>query len=310
MILDKDYTLRGFKNYYCDALHCALGEFLDPSKYDLTNLSDDKLKTICEYSVVKNIMSGVREVNLKVSRYGFARDALEKYNLLGKEIIDASQIGSLPTSALVGERLVVELENLSEYTPQFLSETSEFVALCGCEIFIKLGQDLEEVGKLVNKYKCSPVETLESFGFLDRKCSVLGLNYIDKDDQKLLKDYNIRCIFFPISDGEEGLGAVNLYNFIYNGLEFGFSSGKSHNIDMLKEAKFAKLNTSNLMNDKTLITVADVLNPLLSNVGEDFTLYECERDENILDKRVLVEHKDYHQLREKVKNIAKELKEI
>ena len=302
--------LNGFKNYYCDALYCALGEFINPSSYQLNSLSDEDLKTICEYSVVKNIMAGVRELNLKVPKYGFGRDALEKYGLYGKEIIDAELIGLIPTSALVGEKLAIELSNLSEFTPQFLSETSEFVALSDCEIIIELGQDLEEVGKLVNKYNCSPVEMLESFGFLDRKCFVYGLNFIDKDDQKLLKDYNVTCIFFPVSDGENGFGAINLYNFIYHQLKFGFSSGKCYNIDMLKEAKLAKLNTANLMNDSGLIDLNDLLEPLEAKIGETITLDECERKENVLNKRVFIMHKDYQKLREEVKKIAKELKEI
>lgn len=303
-----EVKLKGFINYYCDALYCGLGEFVDPSKYELESLSEQELKTICEYSVVKNIMAGVSEVNLKVPRYGLGRNALEKYNLLGKEIVDAELIAILPTSALVGEKLVIELDNLSELSPPFLSETSEFVALTGCEVLIKLGQDLEEVGKLVNKYNCSPVEMLESFGFLDRKCSVMGLNYIDKDDQKLLKDYNIKCIFSPQSDGENGLGAINLYNFIYHELEFGFASDRCAYIDMIEQAKLAKLNTSNLMNDSTLLSARDVLDPLMANYGE-ITLCQCEREDNILNQKILISHNDYENLRDKVKNIAKELKE-
>lgn len=301
--------LKGFKNSYCDALCCGLGEFVESEKYQLDAISDEDLKIICQYVVVKNIMAGVCELNLKVSRYGFGGDALEKYGLSGKEIIDSEQIGLLPTSALVGEKLVVELDNLSQYTPQFLSEASEFAALSGCEVLIKLGQDLEEIGKLVNKYNNSPVEVLESFGFLDRKCYVYGLNYIDKDDQKLLKDYEIPCIFSPISDGEEGLGAINLYNFKYNELKFVFSSGKCYNIDMLKEAKVAYINTANLMNEGGLIDEDDLLEAILSNSGgEIIELDECERRENIFNKKVLIEHEDYQMLRDKVKNIAKGLK--
>lgn len=303
--------LKGFKNNYCDAVYCALGEFVDPSKYDINMLNDEELKTLCEYSVVKNIMAGVEFLNIKVPRFGVGRWALDKYNIAGKEVVDAEQISLLPTSALIGERLVVELDNLSEYSPNFLSEVSEFVALSKCGLIIKLGQDLEEVGKLVNKYKISPVEMLESFGFLDRDCQVYGLNYIDKDDQKLLNNYNISCIFSPLSDGEEGRGAINLYNFIYNDLKFGFSSGKCYNINMLLQAKLAFLNTSNLMLDNSLLDVGMLLDCLTYKDGKiELEFDECERIENVLNKSVLREHNDYKILREKVKNIAKELKEI
>lgn len=302
--------IRGLKNYYCDAVMCSLKEFVNPEKYDLTQLTEDEIKTLCEFSVLKNKMAGVSELNLKVPFSGVGNEALDKYEMKGGEIVPAEEFNNLRTSSLVGERLTLEISSIDEYNQNFLSDVSDFVGLTDCKVLIKLGQDLEEVGKVVNKFKMSPAETLESFGFLDRKCFVYGLNFIDKDDQKLLKEYDTFCIFSPRDDGEEGRGAINLYNFIYNELKFGFSSGECYNIDMLGEAKLAKLNTSNLMYQNDLIDNEILLESLQSEYGKNIIdLDDFEREDNIFDKKIRIENKEYNGLREKVKIIAQNLKE-
>ena len=303
-------TLRGLKNYYCDVLSCVFGEFLTDEEISNLKLTDEELQTVCDYAVLKNKQAGVGEVNLKVPKISFGVKSLEKYGLIGKEIIDAEKIGEIETKMLVGERLMVELSSLTEYDQNFLSNVSNFVALIDCEILIRLGQDLEEVGKAVNRYNLSPVSILESFGFLDRKCIVYGLNFIDKDDQKLLKDYETQCVFSPRSDAEIGRGAINLYNFIYNELKFGFSSEKCYNIDMLGEVKLAINNTSNLMYESGLLDNEILLQSLQSNYGEnEIEMLSFEKEDNIFDKRISKPQVDLNVLREKIISIVKQIKE-
>ena len=307
---DNKVIIRGFKNYYCDAVYSSLGEFIKPEDYDLSTLTKEQLEILSQYAVIKNIMAGVNEVYLKVPTPGVGISALEKYGLKGKEIVPAEEMNNVKTSSLVRERLVLEIGSLLEYNQNFLSDVSDFAGITDCGLLIKLGQDLEEVGKVVNKYKFSPTETLESFGFLDRKCYVYGLNFIDKDDQKILKEYDAMCIFSPLEDGENGLGAINLYNFIYNELKFGFSTGKCYNIDMLLQGKLAKLNTSNLMYQNDLIDSELLIESLQSEEGEiEIELDDFERGENIFDKKVFIQREEYQKLREKVKDIARGLKE-
>lgn len=306
---DNKVFLRGFKNYYCDGVSCALGEFLNTLDYEL-KFTDEELDLLLSYAVVKNIMAGVSELYIKTPRYGFGLKALDKFGVMGKEILPCEEINSLETKALVGDRLIIEVASLIEYTQSFLSEVANFVGLSDFEVLIRLGQDLEEVGKVVNLYKLSPAQTLESFGFLDRKCYVLGLNFIDKDDQKLLKDYEATCIFQPLEDGERGLGTINLYNFIYNQLKLGFSSGKCYNIDMIMQGKIAKINTSNLMYQNDLIDNDLLLESLMSDSGEiELDFDDLAKEENLFDKKVSIPHEEYLSLRERVKALAKEIKE-
>lgn len=312
--------LKPFRNLYCDALLSSLGKYIDIYDVDeteITNLlSSEDEEVLVELSVIKNFLAGVGELNLKVLRRGVGQKLLEKYNLCGREILSARQMTALSTSEFVGGRIGFDVENLLDYAEGFLAELSDLTGKLNIPIFISLGRDIEEVGKLVNRYKMSPAELLENFGFLDRECYLYGLNYIDKDDQKLLKTYNPTLIFMPKNDGEEGKGAINLYNFIYNDLKFVFSSGKCYNIDMLAEGKLALTNTNNLMHERGLISTQELLSSLQMEDSEnEITLLmdEDEKEENIFDKKIDIKDENLLQklsiLEEKTKLIAKRIKE-
>ena len=307
--------IKSFKNYYCDALYCALGEFFDKEKIDeilnRKTLTQQQIKLLCEYAVIKNKIAGVTFLNLKVPDFGYGIELLEKYNMKGNEIVSANLMNCMPSKALVRQRLILEVESLLEYNENFLSDLSDLSAKIDIPIIFALGQDLEEVGKIVNKFKMSPVQTLESFGFLDRECYVLGLNFIDKDDQKLMRDYGATCIFSPCCDGEEGKGAINLYNFIYNDLKFRFSSRRNHNIDMLKECWLAMVNTSNLMFEKDLIKIEDLLQAVFDKNGIDIeiSIGEYERKEGLLNKKIKLNIEDFENVYKNVEKLVFQLKD-
>ena len=305
--------IKSFKNYYCDALYCSLGEFFDSETISqiLENkmLTSQQIKILCEYAVIKNKMAGVSYLNLKVPDFGYGVELLEKYEMKGHEIVSANLMNCMPSKALVGQRLMLEVENLLEYNENFLSDLSDLSATAGIPLIFSLGQDLEEVGKIVNKFNLSPVQTLESYGFLDRECYVIGLNFIDKEDQKLLKDYNVTCILSPCCDGEEGRGAINLYNFVYNELKFGFSSRKCYNVDMLKECYLARVNTSNLMYESDLIDIENLLSAVSDDNLIEIDWDELSKDENILNQTIRININEYEHIRKETREVIKNLKE-
>lgn len=308
-------TLKGFKNFYCDAVKCSLGEFLNfdenfDDDFILANLTEKQLQVLSDYAVLKNKLAGVSELNLKVPTFGVGLNSLEKYGLMGSEVVSCKKIEQMLSKSLIGNKTMILLEDISSLNGNDLSYISDLLAKCDMPVIVKIGQNLEEVGKIVNKFNLSPVSLLEEYGFLDRKCFCLGLNFIDKDDQNLLKSYDAVCIFSPRSDAEEGKGFINLYNFIYNDLSFGFSSGICYNIDMFAEGKLAMQNTSNLMYDPNLVEQEKVLLSLQSTFGKN----EIEVDENalrktIFDKQIWQESQEEKQLKESVKQIANILKE-
>lgn len=314
----QNITLKKLKNAYCDAIGLALTEFLDIRNVDETDilkiLTKEDLEVMCEYAVIKNILAGVGEVNIKTPLPNTAIKYIDEYNLKGKEVLSANIIDSLSAGDLVGDRIIIEVESLLNYTESYLSHIVDFCATTETPVLIKLGQSLYEVGKVVSQFNHSPAEVLEEYGFLDRSCYLLGMNFIDKEDQKLLKKYSPTLILTPIDDAEEGRGAINLYNLNFNTLKFVFSSGKCYNVDMFAEGRLAIYNTSNLMYDGRLVDAESVLQSLQSDNGNLQVDYESDcRKATILDKKIVVEDAKLQtkllNLREKIKQIANKIKE-
>lgn len=305
-----------FTNFYCDGIASALDEFITlPEDVDIAKyLSDEDCQTLVDYAVMKNKVAGVGQLYIKVPDFNMGKNALEKFGMAGYEIISAKNCQNMSTSAMIGGNTIIELESLLDFQQGELSEIADLTARAELPTLFHLGQDLEEVGKIVNLYKHSPAEVLESFGFLDRQCFLLGLNFIDKDDQKLLHDYGATCIFTPRDDGEHGRGAINLYNFIYNQLKFGFGSGKCYNIDMLAEGKLALYNTANLMYDANLISPKELLAAIACNsdpkeVLDFLGVQNGEKERNLLDKKVNLWQYFQNDLHLQAQEISYKLKE-
>ncbi|MBO5394533.1 MAG: hypothetical protein J6A28_01340 [Clostridia bacterium] len=310
-------TLKTFKNAYCDALYCALGAFMeireDSYQQLAQQLTREEVEIICQYAAIKNKLAGVGELNLKVPCVKAGVKALDRYGIKGNEILNANYVNSLSAKDLVGGRLMLEVEDLNMYNPAALTDICDFCATTDTPLVIHFGRSLESVGVSVNKFGVSPATLLEEYGFLDRECYLYGMNYIDKDDQILLANYNPMLILSPKSDGEEGKGEINLYNLIYNRLKFCFSSGKCYNIDMFKEAYVALINTNNLMKRADLVDTEILLDALSSGEGRiEIESYACMRPETILQHNVMIADEELLRekaaLEEKIINIATKIK--
>lgn len=313
--MQQEVKLKPFKNFYCDGVLSALGKYIDVYNIDedaiYKLLSKEEMEALIETTVLKNKRNGVKELYIKVPYVNMGVKFLDKHQIRGKEILSARHLTALTAGEIVGGRIGFDVENLLDYAEGFLSEVSDLTGRLDIPIFISFGRDIEEVGKLVNRYKQSPAEILENFGFLDRECYLYGLNYIDKDDLKLIRTYNPTIIFMPKNDGEEGRGQINLYNFVYNEIKFCFSTGRCYNIDMLGELKLAVINTSNLMHERGLISANTLISAIeIQESQEELTLLmdEDEKEENILDKRIELDI-DLSALEEKTRQIAKRIKE-
>lgn len=310
--------IKPFKNAYCDALTCGLGAFYDVNEENrkeiLEKLSREDVEYICEYVIVKNKLAGVREINLKVPYVKSGIKAMDKYGLAGNEILSVDYVNGLATKDIVGGRFALEIEDLNAYNPTALTDVCDFCATTDTPIIVHFGRTLESVGQIVNKFGVSPASLLEEYGFLDRECLLYGINYIDKDDQLLLANYNPTLILSPRSDADEGKGEINLYNLIYNRLKFCFSSGNCYNIDMFGEAKLAKHNTNNLMKKAGLVEGRELFDALSCQEGK----IEIEFDQmmkkdsifemaTIVPDDALIDQKT--KLEDKIKQLLQKIKE-
>ena len=120
-------TLTPFKNYYCEALPCALGKYYELSPDDEKLLNETEIKTLCEYAIMKNVIAGVKEVYLKLPHYVEIDDLFDKHKVKGKIILPALEICLLPMKALVGDKLIFEIESFSDLTDAFLGDFADFV---------------------------------------------------------------------------------------------------------------------------------------------------------------------------------------
>ena len=268
--------LKNLQNLYCDGVCCALGEFIDVYSINWADLegkmTDQMLEDMCKFTFLKNKMAGVEKMFIRMPRT--TKTFFDEYKMKGRLIVPATKMFDLVTDDIVGDRIMLEIDNLIDITEGYLSQVSDFLGRTESPVMIKIGKDLKEVGQIVNRYNMSPIETLENFGFLDRECYLQGLNFIDKDDQKLIKDYDAVVVFSPRSDGEEGLGGINLYNFDNRGLKFVFSSGKCYNIDMLAEGKLALINTANLLYKRGLVSQQRVMEALQTECTSEVTTHK------------------------------------
>lgn len=301
--------LKPFINYYCDALPCGVGEYYLLKADDERRLSEGDIKVLCEVAISKNVLAGVRELYLKLPHYIDISDLFDKYKINGKIILPATEIALIPTKALVGNGLIIEIQDFSDLSDGLLNDIANFVGDEDIPVLLNLGDDLTEVGRVTNKFHMSPTELAESYGFLDRKCFVRGLNHVDKDDLNLVKNYNGFALLTPRSDAREGRGMVNIYHLINNQIKFGFGSGKCYNIDMIAEGRLSVQNTCSLLSDKDVIGWRDISPALSCGEGQlQIPFDEDMRDEVILEMRVNLGEIE-ERLIQKVKEIVRKLKE-
>ena len=257
---------KSYYNCYCDAIRTALNCFLPVEESEAlleeVNFSNEELLTLARFALALNSRAGVGKVNLSVPNADIL-PYFEEFGLDGKVILPFEAIGSLKTSDYVGGRVAMEVKSLLDEDEKTLSAISDLSGKMKLPVFIGFGRTLEEVGRLSQKYNLSPARVLEDFGFLDRKCYLLGCNFIDKDDFDIIYSYGGKVILTPRCDMMLGRGAVNLYSLENKGISFRFASESYPFIEMACEAEIARGNTSNLLYERGLISTESLLKALL-----------------------------------------------
>lgn len=153
----------------------------------------------------------------------------------------------------------VVLENISEQSETELSNLSEKVAKDRLRLFLKVGQDLQELGTIDKLYKKTLPQVLEDFGFLDRRPTVIGGNRFEKDELELLSQYDCDICLTVGDDGKNGRKPANLV--MLNGLNFcvGMGSGESFEIDFFGFMRQLLMTQRGLFEDKNCVAESDVL---------------------------------------------------
>lgn len=152
--------------------------------------------------------------------------------------------------------LLEDVENLDE---KQLSTFSDSVAKSGAKLFMKVGQNLEELGFVDKTYKKTLSQLLEDFGFLDRKSVVVGGNCFEKDELQIFSQYDCDFCLTVGEDGKFGKRPTNVLSL--KSLDFcvGLGSGYSFEIDFFAFMRQILLTQRGLFEDENCVTEQEVL---------------------------------------------------
>lgn len=123
-------------------------------------------------------------------------------------------------------------------------------------VSLHLSETLKEVGDCTVKHNKTPVEYLEYLGFFDRQCTVYHCVHTDKDDLKILADYNVNVVTCPSSNLKLGSGIAPVFAMQNAGLNIALGTDgaySNNSFDMFKEMFLAStLNKATLYNAEIL----------------------------------------------------------
>lgn len=257
---------KGFKNYYYDSLMSFLYQHFSKQKIeslDEINITDEEDKLLCEYGAIKNAIAGVKEVNISCKNPANAINALDKYGLKGCAVVD--DMVDLPE---ITSRVIVHIKDVLARTENELQDIAIKIGRTKVPVMITYGRSLKELGTIDKEYGLSPATFLESLGFLERKCMILGGNALEKDDLNLLATYDAVMVVSPQADMYLARGFINLSPLLSQGLEIAFASEAYPKVDMLAEVELGAGQTANLMHNGNIAKPEELVLKVLVEGGK------------------------------------------
>ncbi|MBR1890567.1 MAG: amidohydrolase family protein [Clostridia bacterium] len=177
----------------------------------------------------------------KTHAHGFCK------NLLAGSIIFNDSINALA------------LENLQDKTEQELDDLCFDLAKTSKKLFLKVGLTLEEMGAVDKEYGKSLCEVLEGFGLLDRGSVIVGGNCFEKDDLRLLANYDTKFVFLPNEDARIGRRAININTLKMLGFDCGIGSGDFVEIDFFGFMRQLLQSQRQMFESDSVLQESDVL---------------------------------------------------
>lgn len=131
-----------------------------------------------------------------------------------------------------------------------------------------LSETLKEVGDCTVKHNKTPVEYLEHLGFLDRQCTVYHCVHTDKDDLKILADYNVNVVSCPSSNLKLASGIAPIYAMQNAGLNIALGTDgaySNNSYDMFKEMFLTATLNKALLYNAEILKAEEVINMATKN---------------------------------------------
>lgn len=234
--LKGNYVLPPFANNYCNSI-LAL-----KNSYGIEIAGEDLAQDAENLMIAKNILAG------------------------------ATFVGDVASTAFEN-RFLTDISSWSEVE---LGELCDEVAKDKKTLFIKAGQDLDELGAINKTYDKTLSEVLEDFGLLDRKAILVGGNCLEKDELQLLKNYDTGFVVVPNEDARMGRRATNWVALDALEFDIGMGSGDVSEIDFfafmrtLLASQRMMFENADIISEKEAMLIAT--NNLLTEGAEDLKM--------------------------------------
>ena len=127
------------------------------------------------------------------------------------------------------------------------------------KVFIKFGQNLNEMGNINAIYKQLPSEVLEDFGILDKNAVIVGGNCFEKDELELFGAYNTSFVLLPNDDARSGRRFLNINILKRLNIPFGLGSGEYAEVDFFAFMRELLSFNSFVMENSSLMSEQEAL---------------------------------------------------
>lgn len=252
------------QNSYCNGLQSADGEFTQNIYFGGRTLTVEEKNCVRDFLTYKNLLAGA------VYFFDFSNvENLSNVDIISlwKNKLNAVTNRQLSMFASAGalETDDEEKENFSYIEDIAQLEEKQLDNFCVDlkeNVIVKVGQNLEEMGKINSKTKSMPSEYIESFGILDNHAIIVGSNCFEKDEISLFSGYDTDFVLLPNDDARSGRRFANLN--LLKELNLGIGSGSFAEIDffafmrqILSYNSFV-MESSNLMDERKVLRMATI----------------------------------------------------
>lgn len=212
------------------------------------------------YAHYKPIMSSYKNAGLRARiAFGYPNVNQQKSEILNEQFKDITKNGF---------KAVCYAHSIYGTHQKGFDQLISFAKKNNSPVSTHLSETLKEVGDCTVKHNKTPVEYLEHLGFLDRQCTVYHCVHIDKDDLKILADYNADVVSCPSSNLKLGSGIAPIYAMQNAGLNIALGTDgaySNNSFDMFKEMFLAATLNKAILYNAEIIKAEEVIEMATKN---------------------------------------------
>ncbi|MDD3648070.1 MAG: amidohydrolase, partial [Candidatus Dojkabacteria bacterium] len=160
-------------------------------------------------------------------------------------------------------------------------------------IHIHVSETQYEVGECVKEHRLRPIEYLESINFLGPNVIAAHAVWLDKNEIKICKKYDVKVVYNPTSNLKLASGNEFPYTqFRENGVTaiIGTDGAASNNnLNIIESLKIASLIQKSITGDPTTLPAREALSMATSHAAEAFRLNAGKVEEEMLADLILVD---------------------